>query len=146
MRLKSLPNELSHCAGKYYPTSQTVLLKVTLPARFESRLFFFLMPLKRQYDNREETCKKNEVVSIILLQNATFQTWNLPPICKSLHSCNHTSSFVFASITSISVLFTFFMCAIIVILCLLILPILVPDNCLLIYPLVQHLDKLLAVK
>lgn len=46
------------------------------------------------------------------------------------------------------VLFTFFMCAIVVIhsLCLLILPVLVPDNCLLIYLLVQHLDKLLAVE
>lgn len=67
------------------------------------------MPLKRQYDNRKK--RKNSKVVSIILQNATFQTWNLPPICKSLHSCNHTSSFVFATITdiffNIFVLFTF---------------------------------------
>lgn len=43
---------------------------------------------------------------------------------------------------------SFFMCAVTVIhsLCLLVLPILVPDYCLLMYLLVQHLDKLLAIE
>lgn len=60
----------------------------------------------------------------------------------------HPLSCLLSSLTFLFCSHSFFMCAIIVIhsLCLLILPTLVPDNCLLVYLLVQHLDKLLAVE